>query len=162
MSPAVSPFDDPRLDTIFHYWLDRRGARGMPERADIHPGDFRQLVRLLNLVDVLYRPLRFRHRLVGSESIEWLGRDPTGRILDETLYGPATDEILGSLTTIVQEARPYRRSARMDWSGKDWLHMEAAELPLAGEDGTVRMILRGAVFTRGTPDRARLNFTPLL
>ncbi len=118
------------------------------------------LVRLLNLIDVIPEPLHFRHRLVGSEHVEWLGRDATGLYIDETLYGSAAAEIVRSLTIIVREKKPYRRRARLDWNGQPWLEMESVELPL-GEKGQVRMILRASVFRQAGPARRRLEFTPL-
>ncbi len=118
------------------------------------------LVRLLNLIDVTGNPPRFRHRLVGSEHVQWLGRDATGLYVDETLYGAAAPEIIRSLTAIVREKRPYRRRARLDWNSQSFLEMESVELPL-GEDGAVRMILRASVFRQAGPAKRRLEFTPL-
>lgn len=140
------PFTDHRLEDIYRYWRSKRGKRAMPARSDLRPSELGAALRLLNLVDVFHNPLRFRHRLVGTEHVEWLGRDATGRYLDEALYGPATGEILGSLTTIVTQKRPYRRRSRLDWNNQKWLEMEAVELPLGDADGEVQMILRGAVF----------------
>ena len=74
---------DPRLDEIYRYWQGKRGGRAFPSRADIQPGEMGNLVRLLNLIAVLRDPLRFRHRLVGREQIEWLGRDAAGHYVDE-------------------------------------------------------------------------------
>lgn len=160
MASIPSQFSDPRLDELVQYWLDKRGSRIMPARADIKPAQMGSLLRLLNLIEVDHHPLRFRHRLVGSETIMKLGRDATGRILDESLYGDATPEILASLMLVVRESRPYRRVARLDWNNQPHIEMEAVELPL-GENGNVQMILRGAIFRQALSDSARLSFTPL-
>jgi hypothetical protein len=68
-------------------------------------------VRHVNLVDVVREPgkkLQF-HLLVGSHNIEWLGRDSTGRMLDESLYGAAAAGFIASFIRIVEEARPFHR-----------------------------------------------------
>ncbi len=159
---VTSEFDDPRLDDIHRYWLEKHRDGRLPRRADIKPAELGGDVRHVNLIDVLREPLRFRHRLVGSAIIEWLGRDITGHMVDETLYGPFTAEIIASLTRVVATRRPFRRLARLDWNNQKWLQMESVELPLAGDDGQVEMILRGAVFRPGTePLGERLHFTPL-
>jgi hypothetical protein len=145
-SPVGSPFSDHRLDLIHRHWQTRCAGRIMPQRADIRPSELGAALRLLNLVDVLHSPLRFRHRLVGSEHVEWLGRNATGRDIDDTLYGAATGEIFNAFATIVREQRPYCRLSRLDWNNQKWLMMEAVELPLADSDGRVNMILRGAIF----------------
>ena len=153
-------FSDHRLETIYRYWRSRRGNRDLPQRADIRPSELGSALRLLNLIDVMHNPLRFRHRLVGSEHVEWLGRNATGRFLDDALYGDATGEIIGAFTTIVQERRPYFRRSRLDWNNQKWLEMESVELPLGDADGEVNMILRGAVF-RPIRLTQRMEFIPL-
>lgn len=156
----MSSFSDPRLDALLQYWLDKRGSRLMPGRADIKPGQMGSLLRLLNLIEVEHQPLRFRHRLVGSDTIQKLGRDATGRVLDESLYGGSTPEILASLARVALEARPYRRVARLDWNNQPHLVMEAVELPL-GENGVVQMILRGAVFHLAQSGGLRPQYEPI-
>ena len=156
----TGPFSDHRLEIIYHYWRGKRVGNRLPQRADIRPSELGPALRLLNLVDVLHHPLRFRHRLVGTEHVEWLKRDATGRFLDDTLYGDATGEIVGAFTTIVRERRPYFRRSRLDWNNQKWLEMEAVELPLGDAAGEVGMILRGAVF-RPIRLTQRMEFIPL-
>ena len=158
-------FGDPRLDEIFAYWLSKRRDGKAPGRADIRPGEIGGAVRHVNLVDVVRepgKPLQFRHRLVGSHNIEWLGRDSTGRMLDESLYGAAAAGFIASFVRIVEEARPFHRINRMDWNDQKFLIQESVELPLADESGQIVMILRGAVF-RHVEDRDPVDavFTPI-
>lgn len=144
-------FGNPRLDEIFAYWLSKRQDGKLPGRADIKPDEIGSALRHVNLVDVVRepgKPLQFRHRLIGSHNIEWLGRDYTGQMLDEKLYGAAADGIVARFARIVAEARPFHRINRMDWNNQKFLVQEAVELPLADENGVITMILRGAVFRR--------------
>ena len=158
----TSEFDDPRLNDIHRYWLAKYRNGRLPRRADIKPGELGSDVRHVNLIDVLHAPLRFRHRLVGSAIIEWVGRDATGRMIDESLYGPATEETIASLARVVATRRAFRRLERLDWNNQKWLMMESVELPLAGNDGRIEMILRGAVFRPGNePLGERLQFAPV-
>lgn len=153
---------DPRLHRLLAYWSSRRGSRPAPRRADIDPLDIPDLLPILNLLDVLHDPLRFRHRLVGTDVVQALGRDSTGRFVGEGLYGPAAQEVFDTLARLVEEVRPFRRHARLSWNGQEWLILEALELPLVGNDGRVDMILRGNCFSLAgaTPDK-RLSFEPL-
>lgn len=140
-------FEDPRLDRLYAYWWSRRRDGQPPRRRDIDPVDIPHLLPILHLIDVLWQPLRFRHRLVGTEVVRHMERDVTGRMVDESLYGPATGEILDSLTALTRERRPYGRQARLDWLGRRWVAMESVELPLVDDDGQVEMILRGSSFS---------------
>lgn len=141
---------DPRLVRLLAYWAGKRGGRPAPGRADIDPLDIPDLLPILNLLDVLREPMRFRHRLVGTEIVKTLGRDATGQIIGEELYGPVARDMHESLARLVAEARPFRRHARLSWNGQEWLVLEALELPLIGADGRVDMILRGTCFSRSS------------
>jgi hypothetical protein len=155
-------FRDERLLRIYDYWRSKRGGRPAPSRTDIVFAEIAELLPAMQIVEVQRDPLRFRHRFVGTEAVEALGRDVTGRHIDETLYGPATDEIIGSLETVVREARPYRRTALLTWHARDWLLIETVELPLLDGDSQVEAILAGVNFRRRDVELAeRMVHVPL-
>ena len=151
-----SQFGDERLARLYRYWWQKRGSRVAPNRADLNPAEIPDLLPILNLIDVAWRPLAFRHRLVGTELVERLGRDATGKAVAGDLYGPAAPEIFETLGRLVAEVRPYRRRARLVWHRRNWLTMEAVELPLVDDTDGVVMILRGAAVSTiqpGFPER---------
>ncbi len=153
---------DCRLQRLLEYWLARRDTRPAPRRVDVDPLEIPDLLPILNLLDVLRDPLRFRHRLVGTEVVEGMGRDVTGRFVDADLYGPATPEIFDSLALLTAEIRPFRRHSRLSWNGRQWLILEALELPLVNDDGAVEMILRGSSFSYTAEEsRVRLSYEPV-
>jgi hypothetical protein len=155
-------FNNKQLAIAFEYWQEIRGMRTAPRREELSLREMSRLLSSFNLIDVLWEPVRFRHRLVGSSYVEMLGRDVTGCFVDEDLYGAAAEEIFNSLKLIADEVRPYRRVARLDWHDRNWLVQESAELPLVDEDGRVNMILRVASFTTTKDlDEPRLSFLPL-
>jgi hypothetical protein len=155
-------FRDARLFRLYEYWQSKRTGPDAARRADIHLTELTDLLPSLHLIDVSWEPLRFLHRLIGTEIVEWMGRDVTGRYLDHSLYGAATDEIVASMETVAQEARPYHRTAHLTWHAHDWLEMEAVELPLLGDDDRVSAILCGAAFRRREPGTVeRLIHVPL-
>lgn len=137
-------FHDGRLSRLYAYWWSKRGQAGTPNRADLDPSEIPDLLPIVHLIDVRWDPLRFRHRLIGTELVQRMERDVTGKDLDETLYGPATADILDRLGRVAAEVRGYRRRSRLDWQKRDWLAVEAVLLPLVGDDGRTAMILRGA------------------
>ena len=142
-------FGDPRLDDIFRYWLSKRRGQHPPLRADIKPSELGAALRHLNIIDVVRepgKPLQFRHRLIGTHNIEWLGRDSTGQMLDENLYGAAATAFVASFRRIVEEVQPYHRRNRMDWNDQKFVMHESVDLPLSDDTHEVAMILRGAVF----------------
>lgn len=153
---------DERLRRLLGYWSEKRGSRRAPTRGDLDPLEIPDLLPIVNLIDVLHDPLRFRHRLIGTQVVEVLNRDATGQYVDETLYGSATAEILASLERLTTECRPFRRRSVPSWNGQEWLAHESVELPLVDDDGRVVMILRANSFTRlEEPPPQRLLFEPI-
>jgi len=65
------------------YWLERRGDRPMPRRADIDPAAMKSLLPNLFLTEFSTNPFRVRYRLIGTEIAEHARFDFTGRYLDE-------------------------------------------------------------------------------
>jgi hypothetical protein len=153
---------DTNLKRLLAYWTTKRGIQLAPHRSDLDPLEIPSLLPIINLIDVLYEPLRFRHRLVGTAVTHALGRDATGRFVEGDLYGPATQEVFDTLVRITVEKRPFRRHSRLTWNGQKWLVMEAIELPLIDDDERVSMILRGSSFSY-TDDSliGRLSYEPL-
>jgi hypothetical protein len=155
-------FWDDRLDTLLDYWNLKRGTRPAPGRRDIDPAEITSLLPFLHHIDVEPEPLRFRHRLVGSELIDMMGRNVTGQYLGEGLYGRAAEEIVETMTALTTQVRPFRRRSRLEWHRSNWLTMEALELPLIDETGRVNMVLCGRNFTLADPPlTTRLNFDPI-
>lgn len=155
-------FEDRRVLRVYDYWRAKRGSRPAPGRTDIDPLDLADVLPLLNLIDVLPAPPHFRHRVVGTEFIERLGRDITGKYVDETTYGTAAGEIAATLRRIVDEVRPFRRLARLDWCDRNYIFTESAEMPLIDDDGRVVMIFRATGFSKADSlEGPRMTFEPL-
>ncbi len=137
-------FRDPRLAYLFDYWRAKKGERIAASRTDLLPSEIKPFLTIMNLIDVQRDPMRFRHRLVGTEIVDWLGRDVTGAMVSPELYGPAFERVFDGLRAVTEEVRPYRRLARLSWYDRSWLAVESLELPLIDSAGEVNMILRAA------------------
>ncbi len=144
-------FRDRRLIELHDYWLSKKGNRVATRRSDIDLTVIPSLLPVLQVIEVSRDPLRFRHRMVGTEVVEAMGRDVTGEAIDRELYGEATNEIAASLEAVVREVRPYRRVAHLSWHDRDWLEIEAIELPLVDDEGQVVALLCGVDFRRREP-----------
>ena len=72
------------LRPLYLYWVAARGEKLMPSRADIDPVMIPpQLLPHIVLLDVLRSPGRFRYRVMGTAITAMLGKDWTGRFVDE-------------------------------------------------------------------------------
>lgn len=149
-------FVSPLLVGLLAYWNDKRGTRPMPSRTDIDPTDaaLRQHIGFIVLADVIGRPPRFRYRLIGSKITEAVGRDATGRWLDE-LYAPGDYEnMIVAYRWVVQHRAPLRITGDLKHANRQWLDMESLDLPLSSDGEAVDVILTRSVLTRA-PGKGR-------
>lgn len=140
VDPALD-FKAPELRRMLALWEEKRGARSMPSRADFPPEVLRGHLGWIVLIDVQPEPLRFRYRLVGSGVTGRIGRDSTGRYLDE-LYPPDIYEnAISAFRVMLRTHRPVRAYGFLEHAERGHLPFEAIDMPLSDDDRTVNMIM---------------------
>jgi hypothetical protein len=82
MPPVIA--NDPILSSLWRYWDMKRGARRMPLRRDIDPGEIPRLLPHLQLIERI-EGKGFRYRLTGSAIVQGYGFDATGKFTHEIL-----------------------------------------------------------------------------
>lgn len=138
---AAGDVAHPAIRRVFQYWLDKRGGRAMPARADIDALDLGYALGNICLIDVIRAPrLRFRFRLDGSNLAALTGFDLTSTFADEHPPGPYRDLMLEVYGRIVAERAPlfFRHQEEWQYSG---MQMESGTLPLSSDGETVDMIM---------------------
>ena len=142
-SPVPALLRSTELRGLFEYWEGRRGARRMPARADIDPAEFKPLIGRVSVIDVLGEDdasYRFRFRLAATPFCRAVGREMTGKMLEE-LPSPATRAFLKSnYIEVAKTAQPLAISGAMRLDGRDWMG-ECLILPLSAEGERVERLL---------------------
>jgi hypothetical protein len=100
--------DDDRLRRLFAYWLEKRGDRLFPAKAEIDPVEFPYILGYVTLVDVEREPRRYRFRLDGSILVALSGTDYTGRYLNELPGAEYVAFITETYDRVVDSGEPYR------------------------------------------------------
>lgn len=132
------------IQDIFQYWLDMKGGKPMPSRANLHPEDIPELLPHLALIDVESETKRYKYRLMGSETVRALGTDPTGRYLDEV---PKIERLLKkNYDWLVRERRPYFVYDKLKWSEKSFMDYYALGLPLSQNGVDVDILMFGLFY----------------
>ena len=80
---SIDEVPSTRAQRMFHYWMAKKGARQMPSRADIDPGEIKDLLPNIILTRLEYEPFRVLYKLIGTRAVENAGLDYSGRYLDE-------------------------------------------------------------------------------
>ncbi|MCA1941654.1 MAG: PAS domain-containing protein [Caenispirillum bisanense] len=148
--------DQPRLKTLFRYWVEKRGAVVMPSPGSV---DLAELPAEVRRHCVLYRVeknqpdtpsgLRFRVAAAGDEVIDRYGPAIEGRAVDEILHGHHADVVIRTLESVVRDrvVHFYRTVVALAGGGAV-LHTKLL-LPLGIADTEVTAILGG--LCRGEP-----------
>jgi hypothetical protein len=92
----------PRIRRFHQYWLEMRGARLMPARADIDPSAIKALLPGIILIDVRYQPLALTYRLVGTDEVLARGADPTGQDVLGNVYADDPGEMLRTYQLVIE------------------------------------------------------------
>ncbi len=136
----------PRLQQLYDYWSAKRGARQMPSRADIDPLDMTFIIGNVILVDVIAgTPLGFRIRLHGTNLVERVHYELTGKMLDDLPQVQFRNLTRKSFTKVAKTAEPLRalNDRVLDDQPRRY---ETLILPLSGDDTRVDMLLCGMIY----------------
>jgi hypothetical protein len=126
-------------------WESWRRGRLFPARSDFDPLDLRYIVGHLSLVDVTYDPLRFRYRLHGSHTADWLGYEMTGKEIDDSPGPEASNLIRHHFTMAVEQRMPIAWRRQFMRTDNRTLNHEALILPLARDGATIDMLMAAVV-----------------
>jgi hypothetical protein len=145
---ALPPCDD-RIVKLYCYWLSVHPARGvLPGRQHFDPAEIARLLPWIWLVEFQPRPLRFKYRLIGTQHVVQIGRDPKGKWLDEVHPRFVTSSAYSQFVAAVErgEAGFYKGPPTYHVQ-KDYMSIERLILPLARNGSDVDRLIGMTVFT---------------
>lgn len=139
-------FDRPELNHLRDVWFEKAAGRPMPYRSDF---DLRALKSNLTNLAILQRTPddgRYRIRLVGSDIVRQMGRDATGRYLDESVPADVLPRWLAVYDTAMNAGIPLRFRVHYEHQHIDHLVSESLQAPMLDEAGLPTMLLSCAYF----------------
>ena len=132
--PTQAPISH-HLD-LYDYWLGRRGARTMPARPDLNPGDIPSLLPYLMIVEKAGD--QFRYRLVGSAIVREVGHDATGSFAGSYFADPKdAAEARAIWERVFTAAHPIFATGEFCFKSGVNHSMSMLELPLSDDGMTV-------------------------
>ena len=149
----------PDLRRLFDYWESRRGGRRYPARRDLDPVEFSFALGNVTLIEVEYEPLRFRFRLMGSLQAQRVGRDLTGKLVDELPQSAYRDLLLKAYREAIETGQPNTTTYEQVIEGKA-RQFEVLRLPLAEDGQTINMLLLCPMFFEPLPAWPPLRMPP--
>lgn len=133
----------PLVRFLYDHWLSIAPPGRLPGRQHIIPEDLVPIWSRLWLLDVSHGPLRYRYRLCGTNLVHSLGREVTGRWLDEVhpqlMANPESRE---RFRFMAETGCPTWRRGPPQWShDPEHRTLESCIVPLASDGCIVDMML---------------------
>lgn len=136
-----------KIARFFRYWRSIHPAAGLPGRQHLDPLDIPSLLPGIWLLDIQREPFRLRYRLAGTETVEAIGSEVTGRWMDEVNPRPLLDDsYLDRYRVIVAQHLPSWRRGPPLLMSKRVRTIENLVVPLAADGVTVDMLAGLTVF----------------
>lgn len=144
LHPAL---DDSAHRRLYEYWLAKRAGRRMPARADVEPLELGDILGDFGLIDVEPRdPPRFRYRLIGTNMVEFFGRDFTGETVEQSKSGNYARKLLELYRECAQLGTPVYWEGVFEYQNRTHWRVKRLLLPLSSDGRTVDMILFSTTF----------------
>ena len=133
----------PLTGRFYDYWLSIAPPGALPGRQHVEPEGMAPWLSRLWMLDVYRDPLRFRCRLAGSDMVRSIGREVTGKWLDEVHPQSVTHKSSRDRLRIVAElGQPTWRRGTPRWPRQPEFRItESLILPLAGDGRTVDKVI---------------------
>ena len=138
---ASSEIADARLRRLYEYWNAKREDRPAPTRRDIDPVEIPDLLGFVNIYEVQDEPRDFKVRLNGSEVVEMLGQDITGKFCSTVISGPDAGSYKTAFDICVDQCRPVIVETSLAFCGKPYMAQTIIVLPLSSAGESVDMIV---------------------
>ena len=149
----ASRIRDANVRQFLELWQAAHADGRAPDKSFLDPLRLRFLLGSLSLLEVQPEPLRFRYRLVGTDIVQRLGHELTGKFVDHHPDAMLRPFLLKGATMVHHAARPVYAHAKMRTLGADWL-LEVVAVPLLGADGEVAFIGAGQSFPPGKAEQS--------
>ena len=141
---------DPNVRQFLALWFAEADAGRPPGKDFLDPLRLRFLLGSLSLLDVEKNPLRFRYRVVGTDVVQRLGVELTGKWLDDHPVASIRPLLIQGARMVYHTGKPVYGSVDTRALGQDWA-LEVVAVPLFAADGSVGWIGAGQTFP---PDKA--------
>lgn len=135
---------NPQFKRLADYLTAKAPPGKLPGRQHVDPTELTGLLPWLMLIDVVAEESgapRYRHRLVGTETVAMAGVDGTGKFLEEVLTGDEGPAVISGYAEILRRRVPHYRRGVTAIAGREHVPYERVIFPLAADGEHVDMLL---------------------
>lgn len=134
--------ESPRLLRLHRYWQHLISDEKLPRRTDIDPGQIRDLLANIMIIELQEEPLRWRYRLIGTAINAAMGSDATGKWLEDVTDDPERRaHLLGLAETLMATRQPIFGQTVNSRERRGCHHFHWALFPLRDDADRIRNAL---------------------
>lgn len=150
MSEIEPRYQPARLQRLYEYWRSKFRGQRLPARNDVDPIDIPDLLPGLVLIDVVNEGAkrRYRFRLAGTEFVNAVSQNLTGKWLDEVGPIGSTDAVIATYDEAVATKSPQCWESVIHVEGREHVRYRRLICPLASDGETVDMLIGVFAFER--------------
>jgi hypothetical protein len=130
-----------RLRRLYEYWVEKRGDRRAPTRADINPTEIPDLLGYVNIFEVQENPRDFKVQLNGTEVTRMMGQEITGKWCSDVISGEDAERCKQAFNICVDEWTPAIVETSLAFCGKSHAAQTFLALPLSADGQEVDMMI---------------------
>lgn len=146
--PTLS-FQNQEIREFQNFWNSLSKTNGIPHRSALDPLSLKAILPNVFIMGVHYDPVpRFTYRLIGTRIVETLGRDATGKPLED--LHATTPDVVESLIETVEARRPMRSFGSVSWVGKDFLNFETGVFPFLTDGDRIGQLAGATIYSSGS------------
>jgi hypothetical protein len=134
----------PPLRRLYEWWVAHHRDGKLPSRRQIDPFDLKFLLGNLMIIDVKHEPLRFHFRLIGTNLVDRMRRDWSGKPLDTYPDAEFREHLQKSYEEVVKGGRPVANTRRLLVDGR-YYRYDGLILPLSTDGSVIDALLVGIV-----------------
>lgn len=146
----MSVDENPYFRRLAEYLASKAPPGKLPGRQHIDPSEIPDLLPHIALIEVVPQAAgdpRYRIRLAGTQVVDILGVDGTGKFVDELLTTDEGAEIIRAYREILHTRQPQYLAGNLRASGRGHVPFRRVAFPLARNGEDVDMLL--FMFVRG-------------
>lgn len=146
----MSVDENPYFQRLAEYLASKAPQGKLPGRQHIDPSEIPDLLPYIALIEVVPQESgnpRYRIRLAGTQVVNILGADGTGKFVDEMLTTEEGAKIVRAYDEILRTKQPQYLDGRLRVSGRGHVPFQRIAFPLARNGEDVDMLI--FMFVRG-------------
>lgn len=151
--------EHPKIKELYDYWQSKRSGQAVPDRQTIVPADIPHLLPNLWVCEAVDEARNFKFRLFGTELVQVLGEERTGKLISDIGDTPDTADPaqvrqawLDILQLTFRTAKPFFVKTPLSASGRSYLTAHMTVLPLLDGDRGLSRIMGGIFFESTTKE----------